>query len=101
MTKNYNIGFIIPIRLSSERLPGKALRNLNGKTVFENLLGRIKLSKYYKKENVLVCTTTLPDDDKLENFLKTIGVKCFRGSVDDIIDRFYYACIEHKFDAVI
>lgn len=98
---NNKIGFLIPIRLSSERLPGKALKELNGKTVFENLLCRIKLSKYFNPDNVVVCTTQESTDDKLEQFLDDKGIQCFRGSTDDIIDRFYNCCKHYGFDAVI
>jgi spore coat polysaccharide biosynthesis protein SpsF len=95
------IGALIPIRLGSERLPKKALLPLRNGTVLECLLKRVKLSKYLKNGPIIICTTNESSDDDLVVAAKKYGVEIFRGSTDDIIDRFYNACIFFKLDAVI
>lgn len=95
------IGAIIPIRLKSERLPGKALMKICGKPVVCHLLDRLFASKYLSMDNVVVCTTTDDSDDELVKVVEEYGAKVFRGSVDDIIKRFYDAIEAFQFDYVI
>lgn len=95
------IGALIPIRLSSERLPRKAIKYICGKPAIYHLLDRVFTSKYIMKENVVVCTTKESCDDPLVKIVKNYGANIFRGSTNDIINRFYNAIIEFGFDYVI
>ena len=63
-----NIDIFILARSTSHRLPEKHLQKINGKTVIENLVNRLKKSKKIRK--IIVCTTNLPSDDKFIKFLK-------------------------------
>lgn len=95
-------GALIPIRLASERLPRKAVRTVCGKPLVCHLLDRVFASKFITdRRNVVVCTTTDSSDDELETIVSEYGASVFRGSVEDIIKRFYDAMQEYKFDAVI
>lgn len=95
------IGALIPIRLASERLPNKAIRQICGRPVVWHLLDRVCASKYLNKSDVVVCTTQEKSDDSLMQTVKEYGCSAFRGSTDDIIKRFYDAIEYHDFDAVI
>ena len=96
------IGAIIPIRLASERLPGKALADICGRPVVAHLLDRVAASRYIAdRKDVVVCTTTAASDDPLEAAVKAEGCSVFRGSIDDIIKRFGDAIEAFGFDAVI
>ncbi|MBO8132048.1 MAG: hypothetical protein H0Z29_11150 [Candidatus Marinimicrobia bacterium] len=95
------IGALIPIRLTSERLPNKAIKILCGKPVVCHLLDRVFNSKYLTKENVVVCTTNDVSDDPLVEIVKSYGASVYRGSRNDIIKRFYDAINEFNFDYVI
>lgn len=95
------IGALIPIRLSSERLPGKALKTIQGKPVVGYLLDRVFACKYIEPENAIVCTTKDPADDPLVSVVEGMGARVFRGSRDDIIKRFYDAMEFYDFDAVV
>ncbi len=96
------IGAIIPIRLASERLPGKALADICGRSVVAHLLDRVAASRYIKdRKDVVVCTTTAASDDPLEAAVKAEGCSVFRGSIDDIIKRFGDTIEAFGFDAVI
>jgi len=77
--------------MGSSRLPGKVLMNVNGKSIIENLLDRLKPATGIDK--VIVATTYLPEDDAIEFFCVKKGVECFRGSDWDVLDRFYQATI--------
>jgi len=95
------IGAIIPIRLASERLPGKALIEICGRPVVWHLLDRICASRFVKKKDVVVCTTEDESDGPLVDAVQTYGCSVFRGSRDDLIQRFYDAIAKHGFEAVV
>lgn len=83
---------IIQARVSSTRLPGKVLRPILGKPIMQLQLERIQRSKHIDK--IVVATSNQPEDDELHKLCTTMGVACFRGSLDDVLDRFYGAASE-------
>jgi spore coat polysaccharide biosynthesis protein SpsF (cytidylyltransferase family) len=95
------IGALVPIRLSSERLPRKALLPIGNRPAVAHLLDRLFASRYLEPERVVVCTTEDPTDDALVPVVEATGAKVFRGSRDDIIGRFNSAAHLHGFDAII
>jgi spore coat polysaccharide biosynthesis protein SpsF len=96
-----NIGALIPVRLNSERLPNKALEPIAGRPMIVHLLDRLFASRYLNPTQVVVCTTEEESDDPLIPVVQSTGAKIFRGSREDIIDRFYRCTEEYGFDAVI
>ncbi len=95
------IGALVPVRLSSQRMPGKALMPIMGRPVLLHLLDRLFASRHLKARDVIVCTTTDPSDDRLVSIVESVGARVIRGSCDNIIDRFNLAVSECGFDAVI
>jgi len=96
------IGALIPIRFASERLPGKALKDICGRPVVHHLLDRVVASRHIADpRHVVVCATTEATDDALVPAVDNYGCSVFRGAVDDIIRRFGDAMAAHGFDAVI
>jgi spore coat polysaccharide biosynthesis protein SpsF len=96
------IGALIPIRLASKRLPGKALIDICGRPVVHHLLDRIAGSRHITNPtDVVVCTTTHASDDPLEKAVTAYGCSIFRGSPDDLIRRFADAIRTYGFDAVL
>ena len=100
-SKGHNLGAIIPARLNSERLPGKALMEVCGRPIIHHLLDRVTACKHVVPERTVVCVTQEKSDDPLVEAVKAYGAKIFRGSTNDIIARFYAAIDYFKFDAVI
>lgn len=94
------IGALIPVRLGSERLPRKHLKEIQGKPVLHYLLERLYSSKYIDPENVIVCTTMESENDELLDIVSQYGAKVFRGSKDDIIERFYQAVNLYNFEII-
>ena len=78
-------------RLKSTRLPGKALIEINKKPLIEYMIDRLQ---YNVEHPIYICTSTNPQDDPLENFAKKQGLECFRGSEEDVLQR-YLDCAEH------
>ena len=60
-----NIDIFIIARSASNRLPAKHMREINGKSIIENLVNRMKKSKKIRK--IVVCTTKSPSDDKFSS----------------------------------
>jgi len=76
---------IIEARMKSTRLPGKNLRPILGKPMLEMLVERLQHAKTL--DGIVVATTTDPSDDAIEATCTRIGVDCYRGSMDDVLDR--------------
>jgi spore coat polysaccharide biosynthesis protein SpsF len=95
------IGALIPIRLPSTRLPGKALKPILGRPVVQHLLDRCFASQNLAPERVIVCTTTDAEDDALVPAVEAVGARIFRGSRDDLVDRLHHAAEEFDLDVIL
>lgn len=90
---------IIQARMSSTRLPGKVLLPIMGKPVLWHIVNRLRATPGIEK--IVVTTSTTSDDDKIADFAMQHEVACFRGSEDDVLDRYYYAARRFKADPII
>jgi spore coat polysaccharide biosynthesis protein SpsF len=95
------IGALVPVRLASERMPGKALLPIAGRPAILHLLDRLFESKFLAPERVVLCTTEDASDDPLLKVARESGAQVFRGNTDNIIDRLYRAVQHFGFDMVI
>jgi glutamate-1-semialdehyde 2,1-aminomutase len=80
---------IVQARMGSTRLPGKVMRYVGGSPLIEVLLGRLSRARFVDK--VILATTTSPIDETLAGHVAALGYTVFRGSEDDVLDRFYQA----------
>jgi spore coat polysaccharide biosynthesis protein SpsF len=80
---------IIQARMGSSRMPGKILKEVAGKPVLWHLLENIKPSR--ELTDIVVATTDKKGDDALEEFAREYGVNYFRGSENNVLERFYEA----------
>ena len=97
--KNENPIAIIQARMGSSRLPGKVLMPLAGKPALWHLIDRLKYSKSIN--DIVVATTVNPEDDVVEEFCKNNDVKSYRGSAEDVLDRYYQASKMFSADPVV
>ena len=93
------VGFLITARLKSTRLPKKLLKKVNGASYMEWLIRRLKLSN--RLDEIIICTSTNPQDDPLIKIAKQENVEFFRGSEEDVIQRLYDATKKFELDYVI
>ena len=94
------IGCIIQARMGSTRLPGKAMLSVeNNKTVLDFVIKQLQNCKLVDK--IIVATTTLEDDNKIANFSKDSGIDCFRGSSDNVLDRYYQCAKEYSVSTIV
>lgn len=94
-----NIGIIIQARMGSTRLPGKILKPFYGeKTLLETLLENLHKVNDVK---VIVATSDNNNNDQLESFLIEKNELVFRGSENDVLDRFIKAAEENNVDGIV
>lgn len=92
-----NTAIIIQARMGSTRLPGKIMKELAGKPMLWHVVERSRRAK--NADNVIVATTVNPEDDIVEKLCKENGFLYFRGSADNVLERYYLTA--GKFSAQI
>ncbi len=67
------------------------------------LLARVmrRVSRASALDEVVVATTFEPQDDLVATLCANEGWACFRGSTDDVLDRYHQATSEHQADVVV
>ncbi len=75
--------------MSSSRLPGKVLLDIAGKPMIQHVIERTQRAR--RLDSVLIATTTDPSDDPVAAFAASMGFPCYRGSLHDVLDRYYQA----------
>ena len=90
---------ILQARVSSSRLPGKVLKPLLGKPLLELQIERLRRAR--RLDRLVVATSTEAADDALESLCARLGVPCFRGSLHDVLDRFYRAAQPHAAEHIV
>jgi spore coat polysaccharide biosynthesis protein SpsF (cytidylyltransferase family) len=90
---------VVTARLGSSRMPRKMLADLDGQTVLERLVGRLRLAN--EPDMMLVATTVEPEDDELETAAAALGLTVFRGPTSDILERWRLAAVEHEIDLLV
>ncbi len=94
-----NIGIIIQARIGSTRLPGKVLKKIGDKALLEHIL--LRLERLSHNAKAVIATSDLQKDDKLEEFCKTTNIFCFRGSEQNVLERYYLCAKENNFDYIV
>lgn len=82
---------ILQARMTSPRLPGKAMAPIRGEPMIWRQVERIRQARCLTK--IVVATSDQPSDDALASFLVSRGQTVFRGSAGDLTDRFM-RCVE-------
>jgi spore coat polysaccharide biosynthesis protein SpsF len=85
---------VVQARMGSSRLPGKSLMDLAGKPLLERLLERVQRCKNID-DIVLAIPNTL-ENNALEELATNFDVNLYRGSEDDLVDRYYQAAKKFK-----
>ena len=99
MRKFMKINAIIQARYGSTRLPGKIFMDITGKPLLWHVVNRLKYVNLI--DDIIVATTTDEKDDLTEEWCKKNDVKCYRGSEDDVLNRFYCAATEFPCDIIV
>jgi len=92
-------GFIITARMKSTRLPKKATLEINNRETIAWMIDRIKQCDIL--DDIIIATSTNPQDDILCTIAKREGIKYYRGSENDVLKRIHNAAVENKLDYII
>ena len=90
---------IIQARVGSSRLPFKMMLSLHGKPIIEWVLKRVKKSKLL--DEIVVAIPNTLNDDILAKYVKNLGFNVFRGSENNVLERFYFAAKEYNPENII
>lgn len=95
-------GAVIQARMQSTRLPGKVLMPLpfpSGQTILRHIIERCNSTK--RVDDVIIATSVNPENDAIADLTGLGDCKVFRGSEENVLERFYLCCEQNKIDVVI
>jgi spore coat polysaccharide biosynthesis protein SpsF len=90
---------IIQARMSSSRLPGKVLLDIAGKMMIQRVIERTRRARTL--DSVTVATTTDASDDSIAAFAVSMNIPYTRGSLHNVLDRYYQAARTHHADVIV
>lgn len=90
---------IIQARMESTRLPGKVLKDICGTPILEHIVSRIQISKYL--DEVMIATSQNEADDAIERFARQCNVAYYRGSQENVLERFAKCAELYEPDVIV
>ena len=98
--ENLKIAFFIQARMGSNRLPGKVLMPFDGdKSILEIITSKIKAN--FKEIPLVICTSEAQIDDEIISFCNENNLDYYRGSEQNVLQRFLDAAAFHNVDIII
>ncbi len=85
--------------MGSTRLPGKATKEVLGRPLLAYLIERLKRVK--GSSTIILATTTKAADNVLINYASGMEIDSFRGSEDNVLERFYLAAKARHLDVIV
>ncbi len=92
-------GLILQVRTGSTRLPNKIFKLLNGYPIIEYISERVKQIK--ADCELIIATTDKKQDDPIEYFAKKNNISYFRGSEDNVLERYYLTAKKFNINNII
>lgn len=93
------VAAIIQARMGSTRLPGKILKTVNGKTLLEYQIERVKQAKAI--DQIIIATTVKESEQPIVRLCEKIGIDYYRGSEQDVLSRYYEAAQKYNVDVIV
>lgn len=93
------ISAIIQARVGSTRLPNKIFLEIEGQPLIWHVVNRLKKSMFL--DSIIIATTINRKDDAIENWAISNEILYFRGSEENVLERFYQAALQFKSDIVV
>jgi spore coat polysaccharide biosynthesis protein SpsF len=85
---------ILQARMTSQRLPGKVLKTILERPMLELQIERVLRSK--KIGRLIIAASSNQEDDPIEVLCNKLRIPCFRGDLENVLDRFYQAARKYK-----
>lgn len=96
--KSQKIIAIVEARMTSSRLPGKHLLEVNGRPIIGHLIDRLKA--VFLIDQIVIAMTVRNNDDPLEAYAISLGVEVFRGNENDVMGRVLNAAQVYEADII-
>jgi spore coat polysaccharide biosynthesis protein SpsF len=93
------VAVMIQARMGSTRLPGKVLADLAGEPMLARVV--VRASRSGTASRLVVVTSTSAGDDVIETICAQRGWACFRGSEEDVLDRYRQAAVHFSADVIV
>jgi spore coat polysaccharide biosynthesis protein SpsF len=93
------ITIVVQARMSSSRLPKKVLLPILDEPLLFRMIERLKQIK--RPVELVVATSTSEEDNAIELFCDTENIKCYRGDLNNLLDRHYQVGLLTNADAVV
>lgn len=90
---------VIQARMGSSRLPGKVLMDVVGESMLARVICRTQRTECL--DEVIVATTDRPEDNEIIKHCDLLGIRTFRGSEYNVLDRYYKAAQQTDADIII
>lgn len=94
-----SVNAIIQARCGSTRFPDKVFADIDGKPLIWHVVNRLRYAG--KIDRIIIATTVSAKDDKIESWCRENGVDCFRGSEENVLNRYYSASEAFPSDYVV
>ena len=91
------VGVVILCRYASSRLPGKILKEIEGISILDRIVAGVSTVT----DKYVVATSEESSDDIIEQHCMHNAIPVFRGSLDNVAERFYQAAENQKWDYAI
>lgn len=94
-----NLGLVVHARMSSKRLPGKAMLKIKGEPIILKILERI--ARYFGKEKTVLSTSKNSNDDYMSTFIQEKGFKVYRGEEENLAQRLMEVAVDQDFSHIV
>ena len=93
------IAIVVQARMGSRRFHGKVMKLIEGKPLLYYLINQLKHCR--KVSKLIIATIRLAEDDKIVEYVKACDVDVYRGSSEDVLDRYYQCAKEYDLDVIV
>ena len=90
---------VVQARMSSSRLPGKVMLPVLGKSLLYRMIERLKMIRH--EVQLIVATSQEASDNIIEQEALKMGIACYRGSLNNLLDRHYQVAMLFNADNVV
>lgn len=99
MRNGENLGIILQARMGSTRLPGKIFMPIGEVPLLLAISKRVQTLNL--PATYVIATTDLLADDAVEEFCKQQRISCFRGSQNNVLERYYRCAEKYNFTEIV
>lgn len=93
------VNAIVQARCGSTRFPGKVFAEIEGNPLLFHVVNRLRYANLI--DDIVVATTINPKDDEIETWCTKERIHCFRGSEEDVLNRYYNASVSYPSEVVV